>query len=340
METPEAVVRSLVAVQSQDYPGAKWSVGQRVRGGRDADVDEAFNAGRILRTHVLRPTWHFVSPEDIRWLLRLTAPRVHALCAYQNRRLGLDGRLFARAHEVFARALEGGRHLTRAELSAELAKEGIVARGQRLAYIVAHAELEALICSGALRGKQQTYALLEERAPAAPIPDREEALAELTLRFFVSHGPATLRHFAWWSGLTMADGKAGLSMAGSGLTRFEVDGTVYWTGASERARRMPARAWLIPEYDEVLVGSRDLGVPDLPRTRRRWSDIWHRPVMIEGRRAGTWRRTVAAGRLVVKVNLFATLDRRQQRLLDAATERYARYLGLPTASASWGPGRP
>ncbi|RPJ53816.1 MAG: winged helix DNA-binding domain-containing protein, partial [Acidobacteria bacterium] len=303
-------------MQSQDYPGAKWSVGQRVRGGTDAGVDEAFSSGRILRTHVLRPTWHFVSREDIRWLLRLTAPRVHALNAYQNRALGLDGRLFAQAHSVFVGALEGGRQLTRAELAAELAKRGIVARGQRLAYIVAHAELEALICSGALRGKQQTYALLEERAPAARALDREEALAELTRRFFVSHGPATLKHFAWWSGLTMADGKAGLSMAGSELTRFEVDGIVYWAGASElRPRRMPARAWLIPEYDEALIGAKDLGVPDLPRIRRRWQDIWHRPVMLEGRRAGTWRRTVAGNRLVVKVNLFAALDAGQRRLL-------------------------
>ncbi len=335
------MVRSLTAVQSQDYLGAKWSVGQRVRDGTDAAMDEAFSAGRILRTHVLRPTWHFVSPEDIRWLLRLTAPRVHALCAYQNRALGLDGRLFARAHGVFGRALEGGRDLTRAELAAVLAKGGIVARGQRLAYIVAHAELEALICSGALRGKQQTYALLEERAPAVRVLDREEALAELTRRFFVSHGPATLKHFAWWSGLTMADGRAGLSMAGSELTRFEVDGRVYWTGTSgPPARRMPARAWLIPEYDEALTGYKELAVPDLPRTRRRWNDIWHRPVMVSGGRAGTWRRAVAGGRLAVKVNLFATLDARQRLMLDAATERYARFLGLPTASASWGPGRP
>ena len=156
--------------------------------------------------------------------------------------LELDGRLLARAHALFARALEGGRQLTRAELATELAKVKIVARGQRLAYIVAHAELEALICSGALRGKQHTYALLEERAPAVRVLDREEALAELTRRFFVSHGPATLKHFAWWSGLTMADGKAGLAMVRSQLTRIEVDrpgllgGNV---GAAERGACRP-----------------------------------------------------------------------------------------------------
>jgi hypothetical protein len=341
LETPEAVVRSLGAVQSQDYAGAKWSVGQRVRGGTDAALDEAFSSGRILRTHVLRPTWHFVAPQDIRWLLRLTAPRVHAVSAYQYRLLALDGPLLARAHELIARALAGGRHLTRAELATELERGGIAARGQRLGFIVAHAELEALICSGALRGKQHTYALLEERAPAGPAFHREEAVAELTRRFFVSHGPATVKHFAWWSGLTVADGRAGLAMVASDLTLVERDGKMYWGGRTQApARRTPARAWLIPEYDEALIGYKDLGVPDLPRTRRGWKDIWHRPVMIEGRRAGTWRRTVDGGLLSVKTNLFATLDTRQRRMLDAATERYARFLGLSTASASWGPGRP
>ncbi len=335
------MVRSLTAVQSQDYPGAKWSVGQRVRGGSDTAVDEAFSSGRILRTHVLRPTWHFVDPDDIRWLLRLTAPRVHTIIAYYNRRLELDGRLFARAHAVFGKALEGGRHLTRAELADELAKAKIIARGQRLAHIVAHAELDALICSGALRGKQHTYALLDERAPGGRVLDREEAVAELVRRFFVSHGPATLKHFAWWSGLTMADGKAGLSTVQAQLNRIEADGQTYWTGTSApRANRMPARAYLIPEYDEALIGSKDLAISDLPRTRRGWKDAWYRPVMIEGKRAGTWRRAISGGRVVVSVNLFTTLDSRQRRMLGAAVERHARFLGLPAATPSWAAGRP
>jgi Winged helix DNA-binding domain len=130
-------------------------------------------------------------------------------------------------------------------------------------------------------------------------------------------------------------------MLKSELTRVEIDGMAYWIGPSEvRARRMPTRAWLIPEYDEALIGYKDLAVPDLPRTRRAWQDIWHRPVMVEGRRAGTWRRTVAGGQLVVMANLFASLDARQRRMLDAATERYARFLGLPAISASWDPGTP
>ncbi|MBA2457948.1 MAG: winged helix DNA-binding domain-containing protein, partial [Gemmatimonadales bacterium] len=205
LERPEDVVRLLGAVQSQDYPGAKWSLGQRVRNGTDAAVDEAFSSGRILRTHILRPTWHFVAPDDIRWMLQLSAPRVQALNAHRYRQLELDQALLRRSAALFARALESGNHLTRTELAAVLSRGRIAAAGARLAHAVMHAELEGVICSGALRGKRHTYALLEERASLARILARDEAVAELTHRFFSGHGPATPAHCAWWSGLRAAD---------------------------------------------------------------------------------------------------------------------------------------
>ncbi len=192
-DRPEDVVHWLVGVQSQDYPGARWSVGQRTRDCRDADVARAFDEGRILRTHVLRPTWHFVTPADIRILLQLTAPRVEALNAFIYRQQGLDTETLTRGEHVIAGALEGGNQLTRPELAAILGQEGIPATGVRLAYIVMHAELDALICSGAMRGKQHTYALLDERAPDARVVPHEKALAEITFRFFTGHGPATSR---------------------------------------------------------------------------------------------------------------------------------------------------
>ncbi len=197
LENPEDVVRLLGAVQSQDYPGAKWSLGQRVRNSTDTAIDKAFAEGRILRTHVLRPTWHFVLPDDMRWMLELTAPRVHALNAYMYRQHELDKPLFARAHIAFARALRGGVQLTRAEMADVLAKAGIKAEKNRLAYIMMHAELEGLICSGGLKGKHHTYSLLEERAPNARKLNRDEALAELVLRFLTGHAPATAKHFVW-----------------------------------------------------------------------------------------------------------------------------------------------
>ncbi len=326
---PEDVVNRLAAVQSQDYAGAKWSVGQRVRNGTDAAVEAAFATGRILRTHILRPTWHFVLPADIRWMLRLTAPHVLALNAYQHRELELDAEVFRRCHALVTRALRDGGQLTRAEIGVVLKRGGIVAETRRLAYIMMRAELEGVVTSGARRGKQHTYALLEERVPPAPSLSRDEALAELTRRFFAGHAPATLQHYAWWSGLSVANAKAGVAMLGADLSATVRDGRTWYGVRTPAPRPLPPEAHLLPEYDEALVGSKDLPMPDLPRPKGRWRDEWHRPVIIGGRRAGTWRRRVAPRRVVLEANLFASLDRGQSNALHAAAERYGRFLGLP-----------
>lgn len=331
LERPEDVVRWLCAVQSQDYPGAKWSVGQRTRHATDRLVDQAFNSGKVLRTHVLRPTWHFVTPVDIRWMLQLTASHVHALNAYYYRKLELDKALFRRGHKLLIKALEGDRHRTRAELAAALARGGTTAGGPRLAYIMMQAELEGLICSGPLRGHQHTYALLDERVPAAPVLARDEALAELALRFFTGHSPATLRHFVWWSGLPMTDGRAGLAMIRHRLTAWR-DESVEWLGIpSSAGERLRMAAYFLPEYDEALVGGKDFGAIDLGPApgRARWKDNYLRPVIIAGKRAGTWRRTVTPGRVLLETNLFATLTPAQSRALRAAALRYGEFLELP-----------
>src|SRR5262245_302167 len=195
--TPEEVVGWLGAVQAQDYAGAKWAVAQRTAGCSDADVEQACRDGRILRTHVLRPTWHLVLPEDIRWMLALSAPRIRAAMAFYDRRLGLTDAVCARSAAALAAALRGGNHLTRGELARVLAAAGIPAAGQRLGHLMVRAEIDGVICSGATRGKQSTYALLDERAPAAKPRGRDDALAELAGRYFASHGPALPQDFAW-----------------------------------------------------------------------------------------------------------------------------------------------
>ncbi len=210
---PADVVQALGAVQAQDYEGAKWAVAQRTKDLTDAAFEQAFTAGAILRTHVLRPTWHFVTPTDIRWMLALTAQRVHAALNYHNRKLALDNALFAQSNAVLIKALQSGQQLTRTELGAFLQQADIATDDLlRLGHILIHAELEGIVCSGARRGKQFTYALLDERAPQAKTLARDEALAELAKRYFTSHGPATLKDYVWWSGLTVADAKAGIEM--------------------------------------------------------------------------------------------------------------------------------
>lgn len=335
LEQPEDVVRWLVAVQSQDPAGAKWSVGQRVKNGTDALVEHAFASGRILRTHVLRPTWHYVTPEDIRWVVQVTAPHVHKLNAYQYRQLELTPAVCARAHTILSRALQGGRQLTRPELALELEQGGIVAEKVRLAYIMMQAELDGLICSGAMRGKQHTYGLLEERAPNARTLGRDEALAELTRRFFIGHAPATLKHLVWWSGLPVADAKKGLEMVRHQLGSEIVNGQTFWFGEAKPAppRKDRPAAYLIPEYDESLVGSRELGVQDLPRRTKQWKDTFLRPMFIDGQRAGTWRRTIAKGSVILEINLLASLNPTQKKALKAAARRYGRFLDLPVSLA-------
>ena len=191
--SPEEVVGHLGALQGQEFAYARWSVGQRTKGTDDATIGELFDEGAILRTHLLRPTWHLVLPADIRWVLKVTAPRVHALNAYRYRQLGLADDDLKKSNKLLEKYLAGASHMTRKEIGALLERSGIDVSGQRLAYLVMFAELDALICSGAMRGKQHTYALLDERAPDATELGMDEALAELTRRYFTSRGPATVK---------------------------------------------------------------------------------------------------------------------------------------------------
>ena len=223
---PQDVVKNLVAMQAQEYAMAKWAIGLRLRqAAADVDIERAFNAGEILRTHVLRPTWHFVAPADIRWLLELTAPRVHTASAYMYRQLDLNAAVFKRSDAILVRALRSEPFLTRNALQAVLARSGVKAAGPRLGYLMMHAELEALICSGPREGRQFTYSLLETRVAAAPVLKREAALMELSRRYFATRGPATAQDFAMWSGLTLTDARAASSR---------------WVVTS-RARRSPGR---------------------------------------------------------------------------------------------------
>ncbi|HEX4622788.1 MAG TPA: winged helix DNA-binding domain-containing protein, partial [Myxococcaceae bacterium] len=227
---PSAVeaVRALVAVQSQDYPAAKWALGLRLRGATDRALDALCDAGTLLRTHVLRPTWHFVLPEDIHWLLELTAPRIKQALGSYDRKLDLDSRVHARAFGVFEKELRDRRYRTRTELADALERSRIPARGQRLGHLMMNAELDGVVVSGPLRGKQRTYALLDERAPHRRRLGRDEALAELALRYFTGHGPAQLEDFSWWSGLSPADARRGLESVRSELASAELEGRTYW----------------------------------------------------------------------------------------------------------------
>lgn len=334
-EKPAEVVKWLGAVQSQDYLGAKWAVGQRTQASTDAAMDRAFDEGAILRTHVLRPTWHFVTPDDIRWLLKLTAPRVIAFSAYWYRKLELDEAVFARTNAAMAKALQNGTQLTRAELLALLQQASIVTADLfRFTYIMMRAELDAVVCSGGMRGKQHTYTLLDERVPQAKPFEREEALAELAKRYFTSRGPATLKDYIWWSGLTAADARTGLEMVKSLLISEVADGQTYWFAASTSPVPNPAlTAYLLPNYDEYVVGYTDRSAifddTHLPNLDSRANPLFNNTLIISGKIAGTWKRTLKKGMVVVEAKPFAPLNEAGTLALAAALTRYSRFMDSP-----------
>ena len=325
------VVRWFGAVQAQEFGPAKWGLGLRADGLGEEDVDAAFDRGLILRTHVMRPTWHFVPAADIRWMLELTAPRVSAMMRSYNRRLELDARTFARGHDAIARALEGGRFLTRTELAGVLAHAGIEARGQRLGHLVMQAELDRVVCSGPRRGRQFTYALFSERAPRAAARTRDEALAELARRYFRSHGPASLRDFGWWSGLTMADVRAAVSLARPAVREITVDGQSFWSGSRGEPRR-GGGTHLLPIYDEYLIAYRDRDAVVSAAARAHAArDPFGHWVMIDGRLAGTWRQRNADGTLSVHAALCDRITAGQRRDLARSARRLGRFLGSAIA---------
>ena len=328
VKTPADVVSWFGAVQAQEYTPTKWSLGLRAPGLLADEVERAFAEGAILRTHVMRPTWHFVAPADLRWLLALTAPHIHRGSASYNRQLELDPPTVSRSHKAIARALEGGACLTRAELGAALTSVGIVTNGQRLAHLMMHAELDRLICSGPRRGRQFTYALFDDRVPRVPDLARDEALAMLAHRYFRSHGPATMRDFAWWSGLPMKEVRDAIAMARPALAGETVDGHQYWFDpATAPARVTSPYLYLLPIYDEFGISYRDrdlftAGTPVMP-TNGRFAYL--HVLFIDGRLAGRWKWTENGAGIGIGVKLFRRLRPAERAALDKAASRHGRF---------------
>lgn len=334
LASPVEVVRRLTAVQSQDYAGAKWAIGQRSRA-TETEIDRLFDKGAILRTHVLRPTWHFVLPEDIRWLLDLTGPRVRRGLGGRHRALEIDPGIEVRAAAVFTASLAGGRHLTRRELGESLLAAGISPEGQRLPHFLLGAELDGLIVNGPRRGREFTYALLEERVPEAASVERAEAVAELTRRYFQSHGPAQIQDFVWWSGLTGADAKAGIALAKPGLEHQAIDGQDYWFDANAGPLHSAARgAHLLPNFDEYSVAYRDrtaLLHADQPFDPKLFAfgSILSNVVLVDGHVRGAWRLTAAGGGLRVAIRTLGRLATPEIKAIEESGRRLAQFHERP-----------
>ncbi|MCL4263872.1 MAG: winged helix DNA-binding domain-containing protein [Anaerolineae bacterium] len=330
---PVEVVHWLGAVQAQDYAGAKWALGLRLQNATDHLVEQAFNSGDILRTHLLRPTWHFVTPTDIRWLLALTAPRVHAVNGTMYRQLKLDNPTLKQSNDVLARVLQNGRYLTRDELRPILQNVGIATDNNlRMTYIMMNAELDGVVCSGPRRGKQFTYALLDERAPQAKILAREEALAELTRRYFASRGPATIHDFAKWSGLTLADARRGLEAVKNEWEQATVNGQTYWfPPAVPFSVSTSLHAHLLSIYDEYISGYKDRSAMVTAVVGDQLialGNALYYIMVIDGQVIGSWKRTLHKEKVVIETNPFSPLTNAQEQAIVTAVQQYGAFLGL------------
>ncbi|TDX00301.1 winged helix DNA-binding domain-containing protein [Dinghuibacter silviterrae] len=322
---PEDLVRRMGCVQAQDFAGAKWALAERIPGATEADMDRAFQEGAILRTHVLRPTWHFVSPKDIRWLLKLSAPKIKALSKGLHRKLDIDEAVLRRSKTAIGKALAGGQRLTRTELSAHLRKARINTDDIRLGFHLMDAEVDGLICSGGREGKQFTYALLEERVAQAPVLDKDAAIGELAARYFTSRGPATVYDFAWWSGLTISQAQRGLEMNRRKLDHAIVRGQAYWFPLGLDAARIRPSVYLLPAFDEYTVAYRDRADILAPEAMAPTSYGLKPVLLVNGRVAGTWKRTEDKKQVGLEVHPLEALGKAARQLLDAAAGRYARF---------------
>ena len=334
LSTPGDVVRWMLAIQAQDLPGAKWSVGLRAPLTSEATVEAAFDSGEIVRSWPMRGTLHLVPADDLGWMLELTAPRALRSAASRRAALGIAEADAEHAREIAVASLTGGRALTRAAILASIAAGGVSTEGQRGYHLLWYLAQTGTLVQGAARGRQQTFSLLDEWVRAPRRLDRDEALGELAFRYFRSHGPATARDLARWSGLTMADVQRGLAVSGGLLTRLDVDGVRYHLAPEALAPASAgARVHLLPGFDEYLLGYGDrtaaLAAEHSPAVVPGGNGMFKPTVVAEGEVVGTWRRTVTRGEILVAPLLWGPLEGALREALVQAVGAYGAFLGRP-----------
>jgi hypothetical protein len=332
-EKPGEIVGWLAAIQGQDYAGAKWSVGLRLPGSTEADIEQAIADKSILRTWAMRGTLHFVAAADLRWLVTLIAPRVRAANTRRYKELELDDNTLARSTDVIANALQdaGGKPLTRKELFEILEANGISTEGQRGVYMLQRVSLDKLICQGVMQGRDSTFMLPPEAGTLA----HDEAAAELAQRYFASRGPATLNDFTWWSGLAASDARAGLEVIKSGLVEEKIRGQSYWRSPSSSTEKdSPSSTYLLPGFDEYLLGYEDRSDvldPQHAKKVRSGGGMFSPTIIKDGQVVGTWKRAFKKGAVVVTPTPFRPMTAAERDSLAAAARHYGEFLRMPAA---------
>jgi hypothetical protein len=330
LNRPDQVVSWMGAIQAQDLPMSLWAVGVRMRKASMSSVATALNRGTILRTHLLRPTWHLVPARDLGWMLDLTAPQVRKGVAARHRQLGLTTPAIKKSNDIIERTIATLGGATRAQLIEALVAAGFPIRDNRMAHLLMLAELDQLMCSGPIVDDGPTYALMSERVKRPVRMERDEALRTLVTRFLNSHGPATHKDYAWWSGLAMRDVHRSFDMVRRKCGVSLVDGREYWHRRDLRdvARGMEA-AILLPAYDEFTIAYVDRTESIVGGRARAISGngVFRPMVVVDGKVVGIWRRGRTKRGFTIQVSVFERPSSADKAGLERAAERYAAFSG-------------
>ncbi len=332
---PQDMVSAFGAIQAQDYQAALWAIGLRSKDGTTkSDVEKAIAERKIVRTWIMRGTLHMASSVDIRWMLSLFAPRLANIAKQRDSNLGLNEKVIEKTKALFAEALSGGKCLSRNEMHRILNKGGVPGSNNLGYHMLYRAAWDGLICFGPHEGKQPTFVLLDEWVPKSKQLTEKESLAELTLRYFTSHGPATLKDYLWWSGLKVQDAKAGLEACSSKINEGTVNGTTYYMPkAIPKQKADSGSTYLLPAYDEYLIGYSDRSAMLKHNAAQEWikkanvivvhSNGIFLPIIIsEGRVIGTWKRTNKKDKIVITLSSFTKLTKEQTSGAKEAAEKY------------------
>lgn len=329
------VVGAMGAMQAQDYAMMKFAVGVRLKGITEKDVEAALDQGRVLRTHLLRPTWHLVTADDIYWMLELTSPQINASLRSRHAELELSGSALKRIYTTIEKALAGQNHLTKEEISAIFEKAKIPVGDNRVYHILMKAELEGLICSGRARGNKPSYALLHERVPKHKGITREEALEKLARKYFSSRGPATIHDFAWWSGLSLGDVRKAVAMIDHDFISEKIGAATYWFDSSCSKRTGEEKqALLLPAFDEFLISYKDRKAAiskEHQQTAIYTNGIFRPVIVINGTVAGIWKRTIKKEKVLVEADLFRPLNKIQSAMIERSVQAYGCFLNKQAA---------
>ncbi len=329
---PDELISWLGAVQGQDYAGAKWSIGLRLPGTTDKDIESALKDKKVVRTWALRGTLHFVAASDIQWLLALLAPRIILKNTRRYKELNLDEKTLSQSNNLLKNALDEDNQLTRRDLLAILEQKGISTEGQRAAYMLQRASLEGFICQTVAIRNNPTYISMDELSKPKKMK-REDALAELAKRYFYGHGPATLKDFVWWSGLLVKDARAGLDGIKSKLKKEVIGGQAYWMSTITSNDHVSPKVNLLPSFDEYLLSYRDRSASIDPEQAKKLlapaNGFFSSTIVVDGRVIGTWKRTFSKDKVLMALNPFRTLSAVEEDVLVIEVLRYGEFLGKP-----------